>query len=89
MSTSEGPRCDVSIEGGSQTGYHGAGKQGDTGGPTLGEANTNIMSALSVGCNKTLYSNNNSDFRLSIYKYLHVLLRSHFSCPDLSQCSVV
>ena len=30
MSTSEGPRCDVSIEGGSQTGYHGRGAQGDT-----------------------------------------------------------
>ena len=49
---------------------------GGTGGPTRGEANTNIMSALSVGCNKTLCSNNNSDFRLGIYKYLHVLLSS-------------
>ena len=59
------------LRGGSQTGYHGAGDKG-------GEASTNIMSALR--CNKTLYSNNNSDqyFQRDIYNILQArLVNSH------------
>ena len=61
MSTSEGPRCDVSIEG-------RVTNRIPWGGGHRGEARTNIVSA--PRCNKTLYSNNNSDqyFQIDMYK---------------------